>query len=67
MTEARRALSIVDSGRGHLLLGRALQAAGDRAGALAELDKAKTADSSDAEIDDLRRALNDGKSERRTP
>jgi len=67
MSEARRALSIADTARGHLLLGRALQATGDRAAALAELEKAKTADPTDAEIDDLRRALNEGKSERRTP
>jgi tetratricopeptide (TPR) repeat protein len=66
-TEARRALSIVDSARGHLLLGRALQAAGDRAAALAELQKAKAADASDAEVEELRRALDDVKSPRRTP
>jgi len=33
--EARRALVIADTARGHLLLGRALQASGDRAAALA--------------------------------
>ncbi len=67
MTEARRALSIADTARGHLLLGRALQASGDRAAALAELEKAKTVDPSDAEIEELRRTLNEGKAERRSP
>jgi len=67
MTEARRALTIADTSRGHLLLGRALQATGDRAAALTELEKAKNADPADAEIEDLRRALGDGKTERRTP
>jgi len=67
MSEARRALSIADTARGHLLLGRALHASGDRPAALAELEKAKTADPGDAEIEDLRRALNEGKNERRTP
>ena len=66
-TEARRALSIVDSARGHLLLGRALQAAGDRAAALTELQKAKAADASDAEVEELRRALDDVKNPGRTP
>jgi len=67
MTEARSALAIADTARGHLLLGRALQASGDRAAALSELDKAKSADPADPEIDDLRRALNDPKPERRNP
>jgi len=67
MSEARRALSITDTARGHLLLGRALQASGDRAAALAELEKARTADPSDAEVEDLRRALDEGKNPRRGP
>ena len=67
MNEARRALVIADTARGHLLLGRALQASGDRAAALAELEKVKTGDPADAEIEELRRTLNEGKTERRTP
>jgi tetratricopeptide (TPR) repeat protein len=67
MSEARRALSIADTARGHLLLGRALQASGDSKAALAELEKARTVDPSDSEIEELRRALNDGKTERRSP
>ncbi len=67
MNEARRALSVADTARGHLLLGRALQASGDSKAALAELEKARTVDPSDSEIEELRRALNDGKTERRSP
>ena len=67
MTEARSALAIADTARGHLLLGLALQASGDRQAALSELEKAKSADPADPEIEDLRRALNDGKPERRNP
>jgi tetratricopeptide (TPR) repeat protein len=67
MAEARRALAIADTARGHLLLGKALQASGDRAAALVELEKAQSADPSDADIEDLRRALNEGTTERRSP
>jgi len=67
MTEARHALEIADTARGHLLLGRALQATGDRAAALAELDKARSADPSDADIEELRRSLDEGKPARRSP
>jgi len=67
MAEARHALQIADTARGHLLLGRALQASGDRAAALAELEKARSVDPSDTEIEDLRRSLDEGKSPRRGP
>src|SRR5262249_49348044 len=67
ITEARRSLAIADTARGHLLLGRALPAPGDREAALAELDKAKTADPSDPEIEDLRRAISGGKVEGSAP
>jgi tetratricopeptide (TPR) repeat protein len=67
LSEARSALAIADTARGHLLLGRALQASGDRGAALSELDKARSADPGDPEIEDLRRALNDTKPERSRP
>jgi hypothetical protein len=65
MSEARRALAIADTARGHLLLGRALQASGDSAAALAELEKAKSVDP--AEIEELRRAIDLVKNPRRAP
>lgn len=65
--EARRALAITDSARGHLLLGKALQEAGDAAGAQAELNKAQASDPSGTELEDLRRALDEGKNPRRKP
>lgn len=67
MAEARRALAIADTARGHLMLGKALQASGDSAGALAEMDKVHAADPTGAEIDELRRAIEEGKSPRRSP
>ncbi|MBI1950420.1 MAG: hypothetical protein HYS34_03540 [Acidobacteria bacterium] len=67
MAGARRALAIADTARGHLLLGKALQAAGDTAGAQAEMDKAQSADPAGADTDDLRRALDEGKNSRRGP
>jgi len=67
MAEARRALAIADTARGHLMLGKALQASGDLAGALAEMDKVHAADPTGAEIDELRRAIDEGKGPRRSP
>jgi len=67
MAEARRALTIAESARGHLLLGRALQASGDSAAALAEVEKAKSADPNDAEIEELRRSIERAKNPRRSP
>jgi tetratricopeptide (TPR) repeat protein len=64
---ARRALAIGDTARGHLLLGRALQATGDAAGAQAELGKAQSSDPTGTDLDDLRRALDEGKNPRRSP
>ena len=64
---ARRALAIGDTARGHLLLGRALQATGDTAGAQAELGKVQSSDPTGADLDDLRRALDEGKNPRRSP
>lgn len=65
--EARRALAMGETARGHLLLGKALQASGDAGGAQAELNKAQASDPSGTELDDLRRALEEGKNPRRTP
>jgi hypothetical protein len=55
--EARLALQSADTARGHLLLGRALLALGERDEALAAWRKAREADPSDPEIGDLGRAL----------
>ena len=65
--EAKRALAIGDSARGHFLLGKALQAAGDAAGAQNELSRAQASDPSGTELDELRRSLDEGKSTRRKP
>ena len=65
--EARRALALGETARGHLLLGKALLASGDADGAQAELSKAQASDPSGNELDELRRALDEGKSPRRTP
>ena len=65
--EARRALAIGETARGHLLLGKALLASGDAAGAQAELSKAQASDPSGTELDELRRLLDEGKNPRRTP
>lgn len=54
---ARKAIGIADSARGHALLGRALSASGDRAGAEAELARAAAIDPAEPEIEELRRAL----------
>jgi len=67
IAEARRALAIAESARGHLLLGRALQASGDSPAALAELEKARSADLTDAEIEELRRTIERVKNPRSTP
>jgi hypothetical protein len=55
--QARRALQFNDTPRAHLLLGRALLASGDRAQALAELEKAQSVDPTDPDVEELRRAL----------
>ena len=65
--EARRALAMGETARGRFLLGKALQAAGDAAGAQAELSKAQASDPSGTELDDLRRALDEGTNPRRKP
>jgi hypothetical protein len=67
IAEARRALAITESARGHLVLGRALQASGDSPAALAELEKAKSADPTDAEIEELRRTIERVKNPRSAP
>ncbi|HEV8701362.1 MAG TPA: hypothetical protein VGV60_08840 [Candidatus Polarisedimenticolia bacterium] len=67
VAEAKRALAMGDTARGHLLLGRALQATGDAAGAQAEMGKAQSSDPTGADLDDLRRVLDEGKNPRRSP
>lgn len=67
IAEARRALAIAETARGHLLLGRALQASGDSPAALAELEKAKSADPTDAEIEEVRRTIERVKNPRSAP
>ena len=65
---ASRALSYADSARGHLLLGRALLASGQEEQARSELDRARTLDPSEPEIDELRRELDGGhRTLRRSP
>ena len=54
---ARRSQTHGESARAHLLLARALAGLGDEAGAAAALDHAQSADPTDPEIEEVRRAL----------
>ncbi len=56
---ARRALQNGGPARAHLVLARALAGLGDEAGAAAALDQARSADPTDPEIEEVRRALGD--------
>jgi tetratricopeptide (TPR) repeat protein len=59
VTAARRALEIVESSRGHLLLARAHLAQGDRDAARGELRAAEALDASDPALADVRRQLSE--------
>lgn len=65
-SEARAALQYADTARGHLLLGRALLALGERDEARAAWRRAREADPSDPEVDDLGRALEEGQAQPRS-
>jgi tetratricopeptide (TPR) repeat protein len=59
-SQARLALQRVPAARGHALLGRALAAQGDVAGARKELERAQAIDPSETEIEELKRILDGG-------
>ena len=65
--EARRALTFAESARGRILLGRALLVLGERDEARAQLEAARSADPSDPDLEDLRKAIEGAPPARRRP